>query len=112
MSPERQYAVTVAVGVAALALCLWLESSGSVAASAGVVYAAASYYACEHPDLLSGREGGSLEAGVLAGVSTFGMMGVLLAEPGGGVVVLAFGLTYFGYANGVAYARDRDAVAE
>jgi hypothetical protein len=56
--------------------------------------------------MLSGREGGGLEAGALAGVSTFGLMGVLFAKPGAGVVVLAFGLTYFGYANGVAYARD------
>lgn len=106
MTPERQYAVTVIVGIAAFALCLFLESSGAIASSAGVVYAAASYYAAEYPDILSGREGGGLEAGVLAGVSTFGMMGVLFAEPGSGVVVLALGLMYFGYANGVAYARE------
>jgi hypothetical protein len=105
VKPERQYAVTVLVGLAAFALCLVLGSGGGIAISAGVVYAAASYYAAEYPDMLGGLEDGGLEAGVLAGVSTFGLMGILFAEPGAGIVVLAFGLTYFGYANGVAYAR-------
>jgi hypothetical protein len=105
MGPGRQYAVTVAVGVVAVAAALWLHVPGVIAAALGVVYATAAYYTAEHPDLLRGREGPSLESGALAGVSTFGFVSLVQVEPGFGVVALAFGLTFFGFANGVAYGR-------
>ncbi|MFC3477508.1 hypothetical protein [Halobacterium litoreum] len=107
MSPERRYVLTVAVGVAAFALALALEAHATVVVATGVVYATAAYLTADHPDLLWGREG-QQNGGVVAGASAVGMLGLVGADVSSGVVVLALGLLYFGFAAGASYARDAE----
>lgn len=106
MTPERQYAVSVVVGLAAFALCVVLRAHPSVVVAAPVVCTAAAYYTADHPDVLWARNERGWESGALAGVSTFGVLGALSSTDSYSMALLVFGLLWFGFANGVAYARE------
>lgn len=107
MSPERRYVLTVAVGGAAFALAVAFEAHATVVVATGVVYAAAAYLTSAHPDLLWGR-GNERSGGVVAAASSVGMLGLVGADVPSGVVVLALGLLYFGFAAGASYARSAE----
>lgn len=108
MQPERQYAVTVVMGVAAFGACLALQTNGLIAISVGLVYATAAYYLAEDPSVLRDRSGPSWESATVGGVSAFAAASLVQVDPGAGVLLLAIGLAYFGIVIGHVTERRRD----
>lgn len=107
----RERAVSAVAGLAAAGVAVVAGAPLVGALGALALYAGIGYYATRHPDVVRGGRstGPDWVAGGFAGGFSFGLLGLVAANVTPWVLVLAVGFAGFGFAAGVAWARDVDA---
>jgi len=106
----RERATAVVFGVVAAGVAVFAGSPVVAALGALAVYAGIGFYAARHPDVLWGgrRTGPDWVAGGFAGGLSFGLLGLVQADVAPWTLLVALGLSGFGFVAGVAWARAGD----